>query len=549
MKPFLITKEIQIDDIGNIQVPYIAFPKGIIFKKIKDGDTSSLPDLVKDAVGKININSLQPAIRAYPINSKRILIEVPFPIPDLLLNELIFLGEITLFTEDPSGKKSEKVYNLTYIKTRRDGTKLVFLPSYAIGLIEEIFAKYGLSIQVDLGISLEKVKSIKENFKLMPHQAQALHAWLSNRKRGTIVIPTGGGKTHVALAAIARIQLPSIIFVPNTWLIDQWINHISHYLGIPKGLIGVLGGGKRTLKPITVATYQSGYRYIDEITDKFALVIFDEAHHVPARTFKEIALNLRAIYRMALSATPKRRDGNEILLFKLVGNIVYNISYRDLVLKGIVAPVVVRKILVSLPADRLIIYRQYERRANRALNDIERRKYVNKMIEIARDNPIKLDIIRYIVHQHKSEKIFIFAGSIKFAEEIAKKLQAEIPVAVLTSKTDATKEEKIIRGFQRGSILCLILVKKGEEGVDVGDASVAIIAGGTKQERELIQRVGRILRGGNNKLAYLYEVVTKNTIEEVLSKARNARRLVIGLEDYIKRKYNLRAYEVLKWDS
>ena len=83
--------------------------------------------------------------------------------------------------------------------------------------------------------------------------------------------------------------------------------------------------------------------------------------------------------------------------------------------------------------------------------------------------------------------------------------------------------------------------------MDVGDASVAIIAGGSKQEREFIQRVGRVLRGGKGKLAWVYEIVTENSVEELISRARGARDLVSGLENFIRRKFGIDAYRVVRW--
>ena len=261
-------------------------------------------------------------------------------------------------------------------------------------------------------------------------------------------------------------------------LLTQWIEKISKFLGVPKGLIGVLGKGEKKIRDITVATYQSGYKNVEILWDKFSFAVFDEAHHIPAQTFKRVALYLPAPYRLALSATPKRRDKNEILLFKLVGDVVYKIEYRDLVLRGIVAPLVVRRILVPLPADLLIQYNAVQRELYRARDPIEKKKIVNKLIAIARDNPVKIEVIKEIIKRNRDEKIFIFAGSIDFAEKIEKAIKQIIPTAALTSKTETAKERRIQEAFKKGILRALILVKKGEEGVDVGDASIAIIAGG-----------------------------------------------------------------------
>ncbi len=536
---------VNIEGLGNIEAPYISFKKTLLYKAIKQD--KKLPSLLNDIVEKVGIQEITPVIKVRPLNTRKIIIEMPSDSPSMLINELLELGRIKIFYEDVSGKLSEKVFQLGYMKERIE-EKIIILPSYAIGYVEEIFSRYDVKADIDYGISPQRIDySIDKKFELMPYQADALKSWIQNNKKGTIVIPTGGGKTFIALAAIAELKVSTIIFVPNKWLLDQWISRISKLLGIPIGLIGVLGGGKKLIKPITVATYQSGYKYIDKLSDKFMFAIFDEAHHVPARTFKDIALNIRAIYRMALSATPERRDRNEILLFKLAGRIVYNISYRELILKGVVAPVVVRKIYVPLPPELRLIYSQYAQQAKNCLDDIKYRQIINKMIEIARDNPLKIQIIKQIVLKHANEKIFIFTGSIDFAERITKELQNLTSVALLTAKTRSTKEEKIIKGFQRGIIRCLVLIRKGEEGVDVGDASIAIIAGGSKQEREFIQRVGRVLRAREGKIARVYEIVTENSIEETLSKARKSHTLVRGIEKYIERKFGIPAYKKIIW--
>lgn len=535
-------KSINVNHYGEFSIPYLFFPIKVL-RSERDIILEVLPEGMLSILKSIDVNKLEGKVRVYPISAKKIVVELGGIKNDLLEEELMDLGKIKLFLEDAAGELKERIYAL-HKKIVRNGYVKIILPSYAIGLVEHILKKHGLKAEINYGLKLEKIEVINPQIKLMSHQKEALESWILSNNRGTIVIPTGGGKTHVALAAIAELKLPSIILVPNKWLLTQWRDRISTFLGVPKGMIGMLGGGERKIRDITVSTYQSAYKYINEIVDKFPLAIFDEAHHVPAKTFKNIALYLRSIHRMALSATPKRRDRNEILLFKLVGNIVYQIGLRELVERGVLAPLVVRKIYVNLSPSLLLEYRQIERLVNRSKTEFEKRKYLNKLIEIARDNPVKVEVIKDIVTKHSDEKIFVFTGSIKFAEQVENALKPIVPTALLTSKTSKIKENRIIKAFQNGIIKCLVLVKKGEEGVDVGDASVAIIAGGSKQERELIQRVGRILRGRENKLAWLYEIVTRNTVDEMLSRARNIKKLVLEIGDLVERKYGIKAFDV-----
>ncbi|MHA1589587.1 MAG: DEAD/DEAH box helicase [Candidatus Njordarchaeales archaeon] len=551
LDPRLIRRNLEIKGIGNLEVPYVSFSIRKISQYVHENGYESLPELLKKYLDENFLEKYEPRIEIHPISPKYVRVSIPSSLAwDSLLYSLSEIGNIRYYYEDINGELVEKKQEIVKIKKLPSGDVKILLPSYALSVIEHILKSYNIKYQINYGVPLRSdvFRYLKpDELFLLDHQKEALAAWMNAGCRGTIVIPTGGGKTFIALAAIAEKRVPSLILVPNKWLLHQWADRISRYLGIPRGFIGILGGGEQKVKDITVATYQSAYKYVEKLSEKFAMVFFDEAHHVPARTFKNVALFLRAPYRMALSATPKRRDNNEILLFKLAGGIVYKISYQELVRRGILAPVAIRKILVPLPVEYRLIYSQLEKRLELADNEVEKRKILNKLIEIARDNPIKLEVIRELIKNHKDDKIFVFAGSIKFAEKIAETIKKILPTALLTSKTDKSKESFIQRAFIRGDIRCIVLIKKGEEGVDVGDASVAIIAGGSKQEREFIQRVGRVLRGGKGKLAWVYEIVTENSVEELISRARGARDLVSGLENFIRRKFGIDAYRVVRW--
>ncbi|MHA1616424.1 MAG: DEAD/DEAH box helicase, partial [Candidatus Njordarchaeales archaeon] len=512
-EPRIVKERKTLKSFGEVEVVYIYFPIRNIVEFIHRNSYDALPALLKKYINPDILKEFSPKIRIYPISPKFIRIDIPASlVKESLIYSLLEIGNIEYYIEDISGELVAKRQELGRIKKLPTGDIRIFLPSYALSVVDKLLRSYDINYEIDYGVPLKSSFSeyIKAgNLFLMDHQKEALNAWLNAGGRGTIVLPTGGGKTFIALAAIAEKRLPSLILVPNKWLLNQWVDRIMKYLGVPRGFVGVFGGGEQRIREITVATYQSAYKYIEKLSDKFAMVFFDEAHHIPARTFKNVALFLRAPYRMALSATPKRRDGNEILLFRLAGGIVYKVFYQDLVRRGILAPVAIRKILVPMPVEHKLIYAQLEKRLERVSNEIEKRRIINKMIEVARDNPVKIDVIKELVKLHKDEKIFIFSGSIKFAEQIARAIKGLIPTALLTSKVDSGKEETIQKAFIRGDLRCIVLVKKAEEGVDVGDASVAIIAGGSKQEREFIQRVGRVLRGGKGKLAWVYEIVTE----------------------------------------
>jgi superfamily II DNA or RNA helicase len=114
------------------------------------------------------------------------------------------------------------------------------------------------------------------------HQA-ALAAWTDHDRQGSVVLPTGSGKTFLAVQAIADAGVSTLVVVPTIGLLNQWHATLTNAFGdqLPEG-VGVLGGGSHEVTNITVTTYDSAYRYINEYGDRFGLLVVDELHHLPA---------------------------------------------------------------------------------------------------------------------------------------------------------------------------------------------------------------------------------------------------------------------------
>jgi superfamily II DNA or RNA helicase len=155
---------------------------------------------------------------------------------------------------------------------------------------------------------------------LRPDQEAALAAWERGSRRGVIVKPTGTGKTEIALAAIARHRVSALIVTPLRDLMYQWQRRIRHGLGVEAG---VLGDARHEIWPITVTTYDSAWIHMKEIGNRYRLIVFDEAHHLPGPSLYESALDCLAPMRMGLTATPERTDGRDRLLADLIGPVVY----------------------------------------------------------------------------------------------------------------------------------------------------------------------------------------------------------------------------------
>ncbi|MBI2466812.1 MAG: DEAD/DEAH box helicase [Candidatus Rokubacteria bacterium] len=151
-------------------------------------------------------------------------------------------------------------------------------------------------------------------------QQAAIEAWERAGGRGVVVKPTGTGKTEIALAIIARQQAPALVVAPLRDLMYQWQRRIKHGLGFDAG---VLGDGRQEVWPITVTTYDSAWIHMKDIGNRYRLIVYDEAHHLPGPTQHESALDCLAPLRLGLSATPGRADGRDAMLADLIGPVVY----------------------------------------------------------------------------------------------------------------------------------------------------------------------------------------------------------------------------------
>ncbi len=381
----------------------------------------------------------------------------------------------------------------------------VFLRDRVRALLEE--AGY---VVREAGREARRVE-LRSSVRLRPFQEEALARWEGAGYRGTIVVPTGGGKTFIGLAAIARLGVPTVVLVVTRELAAQWVERIRRYLGHRAGL---LGGGSRELGPITVAIYNSAVKYIDELKDRYELAVFDEAHHVPAETFKEVALRLEAPYRLALSATPDREDGNEHLVYEAVGPPVYRADYWDMVREGLAVPIRHVRVYVDLDEDERAEYERLARQDNPIL-----------LRNLASRARAKIDVVRRIASS-SSARTIVFAQFVEQAEEVWRALR-EVGVRAVLVTGESAGRDRAFGEFRSGRANVLVSTTVLDEGVDVPDAEVAIVVSGTGSRRQMVQRAGRVVRAAPGKReAVLWEVVARNTIEEALSNERHVRGII-----------------------
>lgn len=391
-----------------------------------------------------------------------------------------------------------------------------------------------------------------------PYQTEALQVWHAEGRWGSVVLPTGAGKTFLALQAIADCAVSTLVVVPTLDLLHQWYAVLENAF---QTTVGVWYGQEKQLEPLTVTTYPSAWAQAEILGNQFKLLIFDEIHHLPAPSWHEIALMCAAPYRLGLTATypeprpPERKIREEqapylinpagrqdpvTLLDELVGPLLYRKKIDDLTGEQL-AEYRTQRIRVDLtPEERTAydeayaIYTGYIREARlreqhgagwwhtftklSAQEAGARRAKVAELQlkEVVHQARGKLAVLDRLLREHRDQQMLIFTAHNRLAYEIAR----HHLIPVITHQTPAAERKAILEDFRAGSYRAIVTSNVLNEGVDVPEAKVAVVLGGSASAREYVQRLGRVLRKRGNAQAVLYEVIARKTVDERIAQAR-----------------------------
>ena len=365
-------------------------------------------------------------------------------------------------------------------------------------------------------------------------QNEAIDAWESAGRRGSIVLPTGAGKTFVAVQAIHRANRSALIVAPTIDLLHQWYARLSNALNTE---VGVYYGAEKQVRPLTVTTYHSAGNLIAEHGNTFKMIVFDEVHHLPAPSWGETALMSPSPFRLGLTATypeDHEMENGRWHIDRLIGPIVYQKRVSDLIGKRL-ADYRTQRIRVDLNKEEraayeadFAIYAGFFR--SRRLRETHGANWLLELMRLsaferdaraallARHRILrllagcegKLDALAQLLREHISEQILIFTESNDTVYEISSRHL----LPALTHETKAAERKRLLEAFRDGTYPALVTSKVLNEGVDVPEAKVAIVLGGTSSAREYIQRLGRVLRKTGNLEAVLYEVIARDTVDE-----------------------------------
>jgi superfamily II DNA or RNA helicase len=408
-------------------------------------------------------------------------------------------------------------------------------PAWRYAALREALSDRGVDYDDDV-LALDTL-SLSTSYDLRSYQQDALDAWREAGDRGVLELPTGSGKTVVAIAAMAALDTPTLVVVPTIDLLKQWRRELHREFDVP---IGQLGGGDQRLESVTVATYDSAYLRADDIGDRFGFVVFDEVHHLGGEGYRDIARLLAAPARMGLTATFERPDGAHEVVAELVGPRVYDIDAETLAGDHLAA-FDIKRIEVELTDEERAAYERHQgtftdylARSNLSLQSgADYRKLVMRSgsdpaareallakqraraVTIQADR--KVEQLADILDRHEADRIIVFTAS----TDLVYRLSERFLLPAITHETGTDEREEILERFREGTYSRVVTANVLDEGVDVPDANVAVLLSGSGSEREFTQRLGRILRpaedGGR---ALLYELVSAETAEERVADRR-----------------------------
>jgi DNA excision repair protein ERCC-3 len=331
------------------------------------------------------------------------------------------------------------------------------------------------------------------------------HEWVANfleRKSGVLVGPPGSGKTVTALAILASVEGETLILVPGRELAAQWREEILAHTSLTPDQVGEYHGGEKNVRPVTIATYRTaGMDRHRQLFDsrEWGLIIYDEVHHIPAPVHRRSA-NLQTRHRLGTSSTPVREDDREEDIYTLIGPPI-GTNWDALFEAGFVAEPEVEIRYVPWSSEE--VQNEYV-----STQGHERRQR-------ASTNPAKLDEIHHLLSSHPDEQALVFVEYLDQGQAYADALD----VPFISGEMPHHRREKLFEQFRNGTLPTLVVSRVGDEGIDLPNAQLAIVASGLGgSRRQGTQRAGRTMRPTGR--ARMYVLATRGTREEEFARQR-----------------------------
>ena len=431
-------------------------------------------------------------------------------LPEVLKQKIV--KELTLDNPDYSrmlhlGKpvvnvsEYQTLYQVTTDKKTRQ--KWLILPRGFLPTLIQFYNESERPFQLtDQRLTLPEV-SFDSKIVLRDYQKPAVEKAMI-AKSGIIQAPCGSGKTMIGLEIIARASQPALWLVHTRELMEQAVDRIQEYLQIPKSEVGIIGDSRQNVgEKITVGMVQSLERKVDvKLANSFGLVVLDEAHHAPAKTFSRVVSAFPALYRLGLTATPYRRDGMHPLMYYTIGYTIHKITNADLTQSG---ELVLPKVEL-MPTEFSFRYNDdYSKLIKELTENEERNKLIlQKVAEEAKAGHYCLVLSERVAHCELLHK--------KFEQEAP-----EVKSDVLVGELNQSERQRVMDELRNRELNVVFATKVADEGLDIAHLDRLFIATPYRSAHKVKQQVGRIMRPAEGKS----DAIVYDFVDEKISVLKN----------------------------
>ncbi|MFC6614158.1 DEAD/DEAH box helicase [Halopenitus salinus] len=371
----------------------------------------------------------------------------------------------------------------------------------AIAAIKRALYEAGYPVEDDRDLESGEPIDLEMGTDLREYQREWVETFLENRA-GVFVGPPGSGKTVAAIATIAAVGGETLILVPSRELAEQWRTELSTHSDLEPDDIGQYHGGEKAIRPVTIATYQTAgmdaHRHLFD-SREWGLIVYDEAHHIPSPVFSRSA-SLQAKHRLGLSATPVRETGSEEEIYTLIGPPI-GADWDTLFEAGFVQQPEVE--------IRYVPWRDDDAHNAYASAD-GRDRY-----RLAAENPAKTDEVRSLLSRYDDRKALVFVEYLDQGAAIAEAIDAPF----VSGETPHHERRRLFEAFREGDRRVLVVSRVGDEGIDLPNAGLSVVASGLGgSRRQGTQRAGRTMRPAGSALVYV--LATRGSREEEFARRR-----------------------------
>jgi superfamily II DNA or RNA helicase len=300
---------------------------------------------------------------------------------------------------------------------------------------------------------------------------------------GVIVAPCGAGKTTIGVALGATQPTNVLVLVPSLDLAKQWYDRIRQMA--PSQDVHIRTSKNPLCKRWTICTLQSldrlNWAERWDIGKRHGLILVDECHRIPARTFGAVLASLPSAQRIGLSATPTRHDRLTPWIHQALGETIYQIT-EDQLSGGVLLDPEVHRVNYSGEVSGDC----YTQLINSVCRDEERNRMIAGLVE-------------------KDRSVLILSDRVGHCDELA----SLIPGAeTMTGAMGKKKRTDIIERARSGALRIICATTVADEGLDIPRLDTVVLASPSKNMQKITQRIGRILRPHpEKKRPIVYDIV------------------------------------------